>query len=193
MSNETTKYKVTLEFEVDINPISVPGADAFEKLSTAKAKKKPPSEAEFRKAAKAKGMSDADIKKYLAGAKAKQGDGAATPKPQNYQMLLYPDYESWAAAQQSLQSQILADDDLSRDYIREIVRDFTRGKIESLVEEKYGAPDLNGVLKQAMQKISAEDQVRLQADEESLLHDETELVEDSVNYHFKGLTVHPLL
>ncbi|MDG2071114.1 MAG: hypothetical protein P8J55_05150 [Pseudomonadales bacterium] len=189
MSNEMTKYKVTLEFEVDINSIKVPDLDAFEKLSAAPgAKKKSPSEAEIRKMMKDKGQSEADIKKYLASAKAKKG-GAAKGKPPNYQMLLYPEYESWVAAQQSLLDKILADDDLSNDYIREMVRDLTRGKIEALIAEKYGAPNLNGVLHEAMQRISADEQALLQAAEESQLHDETELVDDAVDYRFSGLTV----
>jgi hypothetical protein len=189
MSNETTKYKVTLEFEVDINPINVPDLDAFDKLAAAPgAKKKAPTEAVIRKAMKDKGQSEADIKKYLASAKAKKG-GAAKGKPPNYQMLLYPEYESWAAAQQSLLDKILADDSLSNDYIREMVRDLTRVNIETLIAEKYGAPDLNSVLHEAMQRVSAEEQALLQAAEESQLHDETELVDDAVDYRFSGLTV----
>jgi len=189
MSNETNKYKVTLEFEVDINSINVPDLEAFEKLAAAPgAKKNSPTEAEIRKAMKDKGQSEADIKKYLASAKAKKG-AAAKGKPPNYQMLIYPEYESWAAAQQSLLDKILDDDNLSNDYIREMVRDLTRGKIETLIAEKYGAPDLNGVLRQAMQRISAEEQALLQAAEESQLHDETELVDDAVDYRFSGLTV----
>jgi len=189
MSNETTKYKVTLEFEVDINSIDVPDLEAFEKLAAAPGvKKNSLTEAEIRKAMKDKGQSEADIKKYLTSAKEKK-DSAAKGKPPNYQTLIYPEYESWAAAQQSLLDKILADDNLSNDYIREMVRDLTRGKIEALIAEKYGAPDLNGVLHEAMQRISADEQALLRAAEESQLHDETELVDDAVDYRFSGLTV----
>ena len=190
MSKVSTKFKVTLEFEVDINPIDVPDPESFLKLPAApgsKVAKKPPGEKEMRAGLKAKGLSEADIKKYMASAKGKKGAGRGGA--QDYQMLLYPEYESWAVAQQSLQEKILLNDTLSRTYIREIVRELTQGKIELMIAEKYGVPDLNGVLKQAMQKISVADQAKLKVDEESLLYDETELVDDSVDCRFSGLTV----
>jgi hypothetical protein len=191
MSNETTRFKVTLEFDVDISPIDVPDVQAFQKLGAPSQAKKPPSEKEMRAGLKAKGMTEADIEKYMAGAKAKK-DGAGKggkAQPRNYQMLVYPEYESWAAAQRSLQEKILADENLSDAYIREIVRDLTEGQIEALIADKYGAADLNGVLKQAMQTISASDQALLKLEEESQMFDETELVDDSVDCRFAGLTV----
>jgi len=188
--NHTAKFKVTLEFEVDINPIAVPDADTLEKMSPGKGagKKKQFTEKDLRAGMKAKGMSDADIDKALAGGKKGGGKGVGKGQP-NYQMLIYPEYETWAAAQQELQQEILKDDRLSTEYVREIVRDLTRGHIDALIDEKYGAPDLNGVLMAAMQRISTADQAKLHAEEESLLHDETELVDNSVEFQFAGLTV----
>ncbi len=191
--SETTKFKVTLEFEVEIDPISVPKAEALQKLGAAKDEKKqqkPLSDKDMRAALKAKGMSDADIDKYLAGSKkgARQG-AAAKGKPQDFQMLLYPEYEAWAAAQRSLQQEILSDDELSSTYVREMVRDLTDGKIETLLADRYGQPKLGGTLRTAMQKLSAAEQMTLKSEQASLLHDETELVDNSVDCRFKALTV----
>jgi len=188
--NHTTKFKVTLEFEVDINPIAVPDANTFEKMSPGKdaGKKKQFTEKDLRAGMKAKGMSDADIDKALAGGK-KGGAKAAGKSQPNYQMLIYPEYETWAAAQQELQQEILKDNTLSTEYVREIVRDLTRGHIDALIDKKYGAPDLNGVLMAAMQRIPTAGQAKLHAKEESLLHDETELVDNSVDCRFAGLKV----
>jgi hypothetical protein len=197
MSNQTTKFKVTLEFEVDINPIAVPDAESFEKLrqsAGAKALEKPISDKEMRAGLKSKGMTEADIDKYMAQAKkggAKKG-GAKTGNPKDFQMLLYPEYEAWSAAQRALQEEILGDDTLCSDYLREVVRDLTRNQIEKLIDDRYGAADLNSVLKSAMQKLPKPDQAILKSEEESLLHDETELVDNSVDYRFAGVTVHRL-
>ena len=107
-------------------------------------------------------------------------------------MLLYPEYEAWSAAQRALQAEILGDDTLCSDYLREVVRDLTRNQIEKLIDDRYGAADLNSVLKSAMQKLPKPDQAILKLEEESLLHDETELVDNSVDYRFAGVTVHRL-
>ena len=187
MSNQTTKFKVTLEFEVDINPIAVPDAESFEKLrqsAGAKALEKPISDKEMRAGLRSKGMTEADIDKYMA--QAKKGN------PKDFQMLLYPEYEAWSAAQRALQEEILGDDTLCSDYLREVVRDLTRNQIEKLIDDRYGAADLNSVLKSAMQKLPKPDQAILKLEEESLLHDETELVDNSVDYRFAGVTVHRL-
>lgn len=197
MRNQTTKFKVTLEFEVDINPIAVPDAESFEKLrqsAGAKALEKPISDKEMRAGLRSKGMTEADIDKYMAQAKkggAKNG-GAKTGNPKDFQMLLYPEYEAWSAAQRALQEEILGDDILCSDYLREVVRDLTRNQIEKLIDDRYGAADLNSVLKSAMQKLPKPDQAILKLEEESLLHDETELVDNSVDYRFAGVTVHRL-
>jgi len=197
MSNQTTKFKVTLEFEVDINPIAVPDAESFEKIrqsAGAKALEKPISDKEMRAGLRSKGMTEADIDKYMAQAKkvgAKNG-GAKTGNPKDFQMLLYPEYEAWSAAQRALQEEILGDDTLCSDYLREVVRDLTRNQIEKLIDDRYGAADLNSVLKSAMQKLPKPDQAILKLEEESLLHDETELVDNSVDYRFAGVTVHRL-
>jgi hypothetical protein len=197
MSNQTTKFKVTLEFEVNINPIAVPDAESFEKLrqsAGAKALQKPISDKEMRAGLRSKGMTEADIDKYMAQAKkggAKNG-GAKTGNPKDFQMLLYPEYEAWSAAQRALQEEILGDDTLCSDYLREVVRDLTRNQIEKLIDDRYGAADLNSILKSAMQKLPKPDQAILKLEEESLLHDETELVDNSVDYRFAGVTVHRL-
>jgi|TARA_B110000091_G_scaffold146100_1_gene155800 hypothetical protein len=197
MSNQTTKFKVTLEFEVNINPIAVPDAESFEKLrqsAGAKALEKPISDKEMRAGLRSKGMTEADIDKYMAQAKkggAKNG-GAKTGNPKDFQMLLYPEYEAWSAAQRALQEEILGDDTLCSDYLREVVRDLTRNQIEKLIDDRYGAADLNSILKSAMQKLPKPDQAILKLEEESLLHDETELVDNSVDYRFAGVTVHRL-
>ena len=197
MSDQTTKFKVTLEFEVNINPIAVPDAESFEKLrqsAGAKALEKPISDKEMRAGLRSKGMTEADIDKYMAQAKkggAKNG-GAKTGNPKDFQMLLYPEYEAWSAAQRALQEEILGDDTLCSDYLREVVRDLTRNQIEKLIDDRYGAADLNSILKSAMQKLPKPDQAILKLEEESLLHDETELVDNSVDYRFAGVTVHRL-
>lgn len=192
--NATTKFKLTMEFEVEISPISVPDADAFQKLGTppgAKELKKLPGEKVTRAGLKAKGLSETDIEKYLAAARqgSKDAGKGKGGKPPDYQMLIYPEYEAWAAAQRTLQQEILKDHTLSTDYVREIVRDLTRGQIDALIDDKYGAPDLNGVLKSAMKRIPASSQAILKSEEESLLLDETELVDDSVTCRFARLTV----
>lgn len=195
--SEATRFKVTLEFAIDINPISVPNLDSFSKLvePTPAKQGKPMSRKELRAAMKTKGMTDADIKKALAGHNKAGATGAAGKglgkgnKNMDPQMLLYPAYENWAAAQRTLQQEILKDDGLSNTYVREVVRDLTRGKIEALLEEKYGAPDLTGAIMQAMLKLSPADKKTLKSDQESLLQDESELVDDSVNCQFTAMTV----
>lgn len=190
MSEEVSKFKVTLEFEVDINPIRVPDALALEDMSSSAMKKpkSPLSEKHLRAALKKKGLSDDAIEKTVKEGASKKA-GAGLKRAQNYQMLIYPEYEAWAAAQKSLQQEILSDDDLIISYVREMVRDLTRGQIEALIAEKYGEPDLSSVLKDAMQRVSGADQTTLKSREESLLHDETELVDNSVECRFSGLTV----
>ncbi|MAI42042.1 MAG: hypothetical protein ACJ0Q6_02260 [Candidatus Azotimanducaceae bacterium] len=187
--NRTTKYKVTIEFDVDISPISVPDVNSFEKMGSHKVPKKS-NQMELRKSLKGKGLSDTEIEKYLTKAKENKND-ISKDKPTDYQLLLYPEYEKWADAQRSLQVKIFEDEELSSRYIREIVRDLTQGKIESLMEKKYGPPDLSGVLSSAMQKISAENQQLLKSEEESLRHDETELLDESISCCFTKLSVHP--
>ena len=107
----------------------------------------------------------------------------------NPQMLLYPAYEDWAAAQQTLQQEILSDDALAATYVREVVRDLTRGRIEALIEGKFGAPDLNGAIVQAMQRLSPEDKATLKSEQESVVLDESALVDDSVDCQFTDMTV----
>lgn len=189
---EPTKFKVTLEFEVDVNPISVPDVDIFAKLrypGAKKGKEKPKlSEKELRVLMKKKGMSDEDIDKAFAAGK-KEGDVAKSKgKGPDYQLLLYPEYEKWVAAQQALQGEILKDGDLSAHYLQEVVRDLIRGRLDTILDDKYGAPDLNEVLKQAIQKLPAEAQDALGIGSDSLLFDETELVDCSVDCRFAGLT-----
>ena len=189
----SAKFKVTLEFEIDINPISVPDVDSIVKLfSPPPSKQKKMDEKSLRAAMKTKGMTDADIEKALAdagktAAKGK-GPGKGTTK-MNPQMLLYPAYEDWAAAQQTLQQEILNDDALAATYVREVVRDLTRGRIEALIEGKFGAPDLNGAIVQAMQRLSPEDKATLKSEQESLVLDESALVDDSVDCQFTDMTV----
>lgn len=192
--SEATRFKVTLEFAIDINPISVPNLDSFGKLvePTPAKQGKPMSRKELRAAMKTKGMTDADIKKALAGhnkaGAAGKGLGKGN-KNMDPQMLLYPAYENWAAAQRTLQQEILKDDGLSNTYVREVVRDLTRGRIEALLEDKYGPPDLTGAIMQAMQKLSPADKATLKSDQENLLQDESELVDDSVYCQFTAMTV----
>ena len=203
--SQATKFKVRLEFEIDISPIPILDLDSIEKLISQAAGKKSKmnaakqgwTETDMRAAMKTKGMTDADIEKALAGAKAAKeagakgaaGKGLGKGNKRDPQMLLYPNYENWAAAQQTLQQEILNDDALSTTYVREVVRDLTCGRIESLLEDKYGAPDLNGAIMQAMQKLSPADKTTLKSDEPSLLHDETELMDDSVDCRFTDMIV----
>ncbi len=196
MSNETTTFRVTLEFEVTVDPIGVPDADSFQNLKVSKeTSKKAPDEKEFRAALKAKGLSQDEIEKFVdkankttsktPGAASKKGNGS----PPDYQMLLYPQYEDWGAAQRLLQDKILRDEGLCSAYLREMVRDLTRGEIESLIAEKYGDPDIDGVLEKAIDELSPVERARLKTDEKALLFDETELLDSSVNCRFKELTV----
>jgi len=192
--SEPTRFKVSLEFEVDVNPISVPDVDTFSKLRHpgAKGKEKPKlSEKELRVLMKKKGMSDADIDKYSASGG--KGDAAAKAKAKgkgpDYQLLLYPEYEKWAAAQRVLQDEILKDEALSARYVQDMVRDLTRGRLDGIMDDKYGAPDLSRILKQAIQRLPAAEQETLRVDVDSMLFDETELVDDSVDCRFTGLTV----
>ena len=189
--NKPTKFKVTLEFEVDVNPISVPNVDTFSGLRHpgAKSKEKPKlTEKELRVLMMEKGMSDADIDKALAGGNKGR---AAKPKGkgQDYQLLLYPEYEKWAAAQRALQGQILKDDALSTRYVQDMVRDLIRGRLDATLDDKYGASDLNSVLKQAIQRLPAAEQETLEVEVDSMLFDETELVDSSVSCRVAGLTV----
>jgi hypothetical protein len=154
-----TKFKVTLEFEVEVKPIAVVDSDTLLALNARRPGKKP-------------------------------GKPGAAPVA-DPQMLLYPVYEAWAAAQGLLQQEVLKDDALAAEFIREMVRDLTRGQIDSLIDGKYGDPDLRGILKRALEKLPAEDQARLRAEESSQLFDETELVDDSVACTFAGITVRP--
>ncbi|MEE8399784.1 MAG: hypothetical protein V3S89_12315 [Desulfobacterales bacterium] len=194
--SEPTRFKVTLEFEVDVKPISVPDVDTFSKLRHpgAKGKEKPKlSEKELRALMKKKGMSDADIDKYMAGDGKGKGDAAskakAKGKGQDYQLLLYPEYEKWAAAQRALQDEILKDETLSTRYVQDMLRDLIRGRLDAILDDKYGAPDINTVLEQAIQRLSAAEQETLKVEVDSMLFDETELVDDSVDCRFAGLTV----
>ena len=76
--------------------------------------------------------------------------------------------------------------------IQEIMRDLTEGQIEAMVNEKYGTPDLNRVLKYAMKKIPKEYQQLLKMEEDSLRLDETELLDGSVRCSFNKLDVHAI-
>jgi len=192
MSN-TAKFKVTLEFEVDVNPISVPDVDTFSELSYpgVKKKEKPKlSEEELRVLMKKKGMSDADIDKYLAG----EGKGGAAAKAKakgkgtDYQLLLYPEYEEWVAAQRALQGEILKDDNLAARYVKEMVRDLIRGRLDAILDGKFGVPDPNKVLRQAIGRLPEAEGSALKVESDSLLFDETELVDCSVDCRFTGLT-----
>ena len=178
----TNKFTVTLQFDVEINSIDVPDEDAFTNFGASK-KKAPLDEKKLRQAMKDKGMSDEDIEKAI------KGVGKTKAPAKDYQMLLYPEYEEWAAAQVALQEQILTDNELCSDYVREIVRDLARGNVDKMVDDECGQPDLNGVLKQALAKLPENMQTILKAEEESLLHDETELIDDSVSCHFAGISI----
>ena len=185
--NKTNRYKVTLEFDVAINPINVPDADAFEKMSAQK-KNEGSDELKLRESLEKKGLSDHEIEEYLANNKKNKGEKEKA-KPTDYQMLLYPKYEEWANAQRSLQIKILEDKEFANSYIREIMRELTQGKIESLVNAKYGTPDLDRVLQKAMKKISKEHQQLLKMEEDNLRLDETELLDGSVSCCFSKLAV----
>ena len=181
-----TKFKVTLSFDVDIAPIAVPDADAIESMSAGAGKKsksgKPEKKITKEKlvaAMREKGMTDEDIEKALAQPK----------KPPNYQMLLYPEYEQWAAAQQRVQDAILADDGLCRDYVREVTRDLIRGRIDSILDDACGAPELLTVLENALATLPAEDRDTLKADQAALILDETELLDGAVSCGFAGIDV----
>ena len=188
--NKTNKYKVTLEFEVAVHPVIVPDINTFEKMSSQK-EDGGAGDLKLREALKKKGLADHEIEKYLAESKKNEG-AKEKEKPTDYQMLLYPEYEKWANAQRSLQVKILEDDEFSRCYIREIMRDLTEGQIEAMVNEKYGAPDLSKVLKNAMKKIPKEYQQLLKMEEDSLRLDETELLDGSVRCSFNKLDVHAI-
>ena len=182
----TNKFTVTLQFDVEIDSIDVPDQSAFTKLGTDKKKAdKLFDENKLRQAMKDKGMTDEETDKAIKGIKSGKGKGPA----KDYQMLLYPVYEEWAAAQVALQQQILADDDLCNDYVLEMVRDLTRGNIDRIIDEECGEPDLNDVLKRALTTLPDNMQTVLKAGEEALLHDETELVDDSVNCRFAGISI----
>jgi hypothetical protein len=192
--SDTTKFKVTLEFEIDENPISVPDVDTFSAWGKpgAKDKAKPKlSEKEYRALMKKKGMSDADIDKAFAGGK--KGGSASKAKAkgrgQDYQLLVYPEYERWAAAQRALQEEILKDEALSTRYVQHMVRDLTRGRLDAILDDTYGPADLNEILKQAIQRLPAAEQETLRIEVDSMLFDETELVDNSVDCRFAGLTV----
>jgi len=192
--SEPTRFKVTLEFEVDVNPISVPDVDTFSTLSHpgAKSKAQPKlTKKEIRALMKQKGMSDADIEKALASSG--KGDFAAKAKAmgkgRDYQLLLYPEYEKWAAAQRALQGEILRDEALSTSYVKDMVRDLIRGRLDAILDDRYGTPDLNRILRQAIQRLPDAEQNGLKAETDSMLFDETELVDDSVDCRFTGLTV----
>ena len=178
----TSKFTVNLQFDVEISPINVPDEAEFTNLGTSK-KKEPMDEKKLRQAMKDKGMSDEDIEKAI------KGVGKTKAPAKDYQMLLYPEYEEWAAAQVALQEQILTDNELCSDYVREIVRDLARGNIDKMVDDDCGESDLNGVLKRALAKLPENMQILLKVEEESLLHDETELVDDSVSCHFAGISI----
>jgi hypothetical protein len=192
------RFKVTVEFEVDINPISVPDAESLLAMRPAMNESKAAkwSEADLRKAMKQKGMSEEEINKALA---AKESKGAKDTKNKegqkegqtggDPQMLLYPEYEAWADAQRKLQEAMLADESLAYDYAREMVRDLMRGRVELVIDAKYGAPRVHEVLAAAMRKLPAADQARLKADEMALLGDETELVDNAVACRFAGISV----
>jgi len=199
------RFKVSIEFEIEIDPISVPDADALLRINAASKDKKVDekpvwSKADFRKAMKQKGMSDDEIEKALAakdsntkegkeGTKSTKGTKGGQKRAADPQMLLYPEYEAWAAAQCKLQTEMLADDTLAHDYAVEMMRELTRGRLESLIDAEYGAPHLHAVLAAAMSKLPADDQSRLKADELSLLHDETELVDNAVACRFGGISI----
>ena len=85
--------------------------------------------------------------------------------------------------------EILKDDALSTRYVRDMVRDLLRGRLDAILDETYGPPDLNKILRQAIQRLPAAEQETLKVEVDSMLFDETELVDDSVDCRFSGLTV----
>jgi len=189
--SKPTKFKVTLEFEVDVNPISVPDVDAFSRLRHpgAKDKEKPKlSEKELRALMKKKGMSDADIDKAFEKGKGSSASKAKGKGP-DYQLLLYPEYEKWVAAQRELQGEILNDEALSARYLKAMVRDLIRGRLDAILDGRFGPPDPNKVLKEAIQRLPKAEQSILKVESESILFDETELVDSSVSCRFAGLAV----
>ena len=88
----TSKFTVNLQFDIEISSINVPDEAEFTNLGASK-KKEPMDEKKLRQAMKDKGMSDEDIEKAI------KGVGKAEAPAKDYQMLLYPEYEQWAAAQ----------------------------------------------------------------------------------------------
>ena len=187
-----TKFRVTLSFDVDIAPIALPDADAIEDVSASGSKKASPGkpEKELMKknliaAMRKKGMSDEQIEETLT----QKSFQKSAQKPPNYQMLLYPQYERWASAQQRVQDAILSDETMSRQYVQEVTRDLIRGRIDSMVDDACGEPGLLAVLERALATLSAEDREILKADQTGLIFDETELLDGAVSYEFVGVDV----
>ena len=104
-------------------------------------------------------------------------------------MLLYPQYERWASAQQRVQDAILSDETMSRQYVQEVTRDLIRGRIDSMLDDACGEPGLLAVLERALATLSAEDREILKADQTGLIFDETELLDGAVSYEFVGVDV----
>ena len=187
-----TKFRVTLSFDVDIAPIALPDADAIEGVSASGSKKASPGkpEKELMKknliaAMRKKGMSDEQIEETLT----QKSFQKSAQKPPNYQMLLYPQYERWASAQQRVQDAILSDETMSRQYVQEVTRDLIRGRIDSMLDDACGEPGLLAVLERALATLSAEDREILRADQTGLFFDETELLDGAVSYEFVGVDV----
>lgn len=187
-----TKFRVTLSFDVDIAPIALPDADVIEGVSASGSKKASPGkpEKELMKknliaAMRKKGMSDEQIEETLT----QKSFQKSAQKPPNYQMLLYPQYERWASAQQRVQDAILSDETMSRQYVQEVTRDLIRGRIDSMVDDACGEPGLLAVLERALATLSAEDREILRADQTGLFFDETELLDGAVSYEFVGVDV----
>ena len=187
-----TKFRVTLSFDVDIAPIALPDADVIEGVSASGSKKANPGkpEKELTKkdliaAMRKKGMSDEQIEETLT----QKSFQKSAQKPPNYQMLLYPQYERWASAQQRVQDAILSDETMSRQYVQEVTRDLIRGRIDSMVDDACGEPGLLAVLERALATLSAEDREILRADQTGLFFDETELLDGAVSYEFVGVDV----
>ena len=187
-----TKFRVTLSFDVDIAPIALPDADVIEGVSASGSKKASPGkpEKELMKknliaAMRKKGMSDEQIEETLT----QKSFQKSAQKPPNYQMLLYPQYERWASAQQRVQDAILSDETMSRQYVQEVTRDLIRGRIDSMLDDACGEPGLLAVLERALATLSAEDREILRADQTGLFFDETELLDGAVSYEFVGVDV----
>ena len=187
-----TKFRVTLSFDVDIAPIALPDADVIEGVSASGSKKASPGkpEKELMKknliaAMRKKGMSDEQIAETLT----QKSFQKSAQKPPNYQMLLYPQYERWASAQQRVQDAILSDETMSRQYVQEVTRDLIRGRIDSMLDDACGEPGLLAVLERALATLSAEDREILKADQTGLIFDETELLDGAVSYEFVGVDV----